>query len=89
MKAFMDEDFLLQTETARRLYHGCAAALPIYDYHCHLNPREIAEDRVFSDMAELWLGGDHYKWRLLRANGVPEEEITGNAPGFVKFLRFE
>ena len=88
MKAFLDEDFLLQTETARRLYHGCAAALPIYDYHCHLNPREIAEDRVFSDMAELWLGGDHYKWRLLRANGVPEEEITGNAPGFVKFLRF-
>ena len=75
MRAFLDDDFLLHSDTARELYHDCAARLPIIDYHCHINPREIAENHVFSDMAEVWLGGDHYKWRLMRANGVPEDEI--------------
>lgn len=88
MRAFLDEDFLLHSDTARELYHDCAARLPIIDYHCHINPQEIAENHVFSDMAEVWLGGDHYKWRLMRANGVPEDEITGSAPGEVKFRRF-
>ena len=88
MQAFLDDNFLLHSDTARELYHDCAARLPILDYHCHIDPRAIAEDHVFADMAEVWLGGDHYKWRLMRANGVPEEEITGSAPGEVKFQRF-
>lgn len=88
MKAFLEEDFLLHSDTARELYHGYAKQQPIIDYHCHINPQEIVEDRTFSDMAEVWLGGDHYKWRLMRANGVPEEKITGSAPGEVKFRRF-
>lgn len=88
MKPFMDEDFILKTETAKRLYHGYAEPLPIIDYHCHINPQEIAEDRVFDNIAQVWLGGDHYKWRIIRANGVPEEEITGNASDRVKFQRF-
>ena len=77
MKPFMDADFLLQTETARTLYHQYAAKLPILDYHCHLDPKAIAEDKRFADVTELWLGGDHYKWRLMRAAGTPEREITG------------
>ncbi|MDR0399625.1 MAG: glucuronate isomerase [Treponema sp.] len=89
MKAFMDKDFLLKTGTARRLYHEAAAGEPIFDYHCHLNPREIAEDRRFPDLAYLWLGenraGDHYKWRVLRANGVDEKLITGDAEPWDKF----
>lgn len=64
MKPFMDEDFILKTETAKRLYHGYAEPLPIIDYHCHINPQEIAEDRVFDNIAQVWLGGDHYKWRI-------------------------
>jgi glucuronate isomerase len=83
---FMDRDFLLSTETARELYHGAAADEPIFDYHCHLNPREIAEDRRFSNLAELWLGGDHYKWRAMRADGVEERLITGDAAPYDKFL---
>ncbi|MDR1307730.1 MAG: glucuronate isomerase, partial [Treponema sp.] len=83
MKAFMDKDFLLNSATARRLYHEAAAEEPIFDYHCHLNPREIAEDRRFPDLAYMWLGenhyGDHYKWRMLRANGINENLITGDA----------
>jgi glucuronate isomerase len=90
MKAFMDKDFLLKTGTARRLYHEAAAEEPIFDYHCHLKPREIAEDRRFPDLAYLWLGenryGDHYKWRLMRANGVDEKLITGDAEPWDKFL---
>jgi glucuronate isomerase len=90
MKAFMDGDFLLKTGAARRLYHEAAAGEPIFDYHCHLNPREIAEDRRFPDLAYLWLGqnryGDHYKWRLMRANGVDEKLITGDAEPWDKFL---
>lgn len=77
MKTFMDENFLLQTETAQRLYHEHAAPQPIIDYHCHLAPQMIAEDHRFSGITELWLGGDHYKWRAMRSNGVPERFCTG------------
>ncbi|MBR4306869.1 MAG: glucuronate isomerase, partial [Bacteroidaceae bacterium] len=75
MKTFMDENFLLQSPTAQALYHNHAAHLPIIDYHCHLNPKEVAEDHRFSGITELWLGGDHYKWRALRSNGVEEKYI--------------
>ena len=85
MSSFMDKEFLLSTKTARRLYHDVAAHQPIFDYHCHLNPREIAEDKRFSNLAELWLGGDHYKWRAMRANGVDEKYITGTATPWEKF----
>jgi glucuronate isomerase len=78
MRKFMDEDFLLPTKAARRLYHGYAEGLPIIDYHNHLPPADIAEDKRFSSIAQAWLGGDHYKWRAMRANGVPEEDITGH-----------
>ena len=78
MKKFMDEDFLLQTETARVLYHEHAAPMPIYDYHCHINPREIAENREFRNIAQAWLGSDTYKWRLLRSNAVSEGCVTGS-----------
>ncbi|MDR3304086.1 MAG: glucuronate isomerase, partial [Treponema sp.] len=86
MKNFIDSDFLLTTATAQRLYHEAAAQEPIFDYHCHLNPKEIAENRRFPDLAAVWLGGDHYKWRVLRANGVDERLITGNAEPYEKFL---
>ncbi len=88
MKAFMDQDFLLQTETAKELYHQHAKSLPIIDYHCHLNPKEVAEDHRFSSITELWLGGDHYKWRALRSNGVEEKFITGNASDWEKFQKW-
>jgi len=81
MQNFMDKDFLLANKTARKLYHEAAAGEPIFDYHCHLVPKEIAENRRFSDLTQVWLGegtsGDHYKWRALRANGVDESLITG------------
>ena len=77
MKDFMDKDFLLETATARDLYHNHAAKLPIIDYHCHLDPAMIADDYRFGSITELWLGGDHYKWRALRTNGVDERFITG------------
>lgn len=79
MKNFMTEDFLLTTETAKRLYHEYAAEQPIYDYHCHLSPQEIAENRRFSDLGEIWLEGDHYKWRAMRAAGIEERLVTGDA----------
>ena len=88
MKKFMDADFILQTETARTLYHEHAAIMPIYDYHCHLSPQEIAEDRQYDNLGEIWLGGDHYKWRAMRTNGIPEEFITGNASWRDKFQRW-
>ena len=89
MKAFMDENFLLQTETAKKLYHEHAAKMPIIDYHCHISPREIAEDHRFRDITEAWLGGDHYKWRMLRANGVEEKYITGEkSTAREKFQKF-
>lgn len=89
MKAFMDENFLLESETARKLYHEYAAKMPIIDYHCHVNPAEIAGDRRFENITQIWLGGDHYKWRLIRANGTPESLITGNeSSDYEKFMAF-
>lgn len=88
MTPFMDQDFLLTTETARRLYHDHAAKMPIIDYHCHLNPREVAENHRFRSITELWLGGDHYKWRAMRANGVDEYYITGGASDWEKFEKW-
>ena len=86
MKKFMDGDFLLNSETAKRLYHSYAAKLPIIDYHCHLSPKEIYEDKKFKNITELWLGGDHYKWRLMRSFGIDERFITGDAPDKEKFF---
>jgi len=77
MKAFMDENFLLQTETAQKLYHEHAAKMPIIDYHCHLIPKMVADDHRFKSITEIWLGGDHYKWRAMRSNGVDERFCTG------------
>lgn len=89
MKPFMDEDFLLQTETAKKLYHEYAAKMPIIDYHCHISPQEIAEDHRFKDITEVWLGGDHYKWRMIRTNGVDEKYITGDkSTAREKFQKF-
>jgi glucuronate isomerase len=82
---FIHEDFLLSTRTARRLYHQYAEAEPILDYHCHLSPRDIAENRRFNDLFEIWLEGDHYKWRAMRSNGVNERFCTGDADPFAKF----
>src|SRR6266576_1731535 len=82
---FIHDDFLLQTRTARRLYHQFAESEPIFDYHCHLSPRDIAENRQFKNLFEIWLEGDHYKWRAMRANGVPERFCTGDAAPFEKF----
>ena len=84
----MHPDFLLDTETARTLYHGWAEKAPIIDYHCHIDPKEIFEDRRFDNVAQIWLGGDHYKWRLMRSNGVEERYITGDAPDREKFQKF-
>ena len=86
--AFMDKDFLLKSDYAKKLYHGYAEKLPIIDYHCHINPREIYEDRHFENITQLWLGGDHYKWRLLRANGVEEKFVTGDGSDYEKFIEF-
>ncbi len=85
---FIHEDFLLETPQARRLYHAHAEALPLIDYHCHLSPREIAEDLRWPDMATLWLGGDHYKWRAMRTAGVEERFITGDASPWEKFEKY-
>ena len=82
MKKFMDKDFLLETETAKVLYHDHAAKMPICDFHNHLNVQEIYEDKVFNDIGEIWLGGDHYKWRALRTNGIKEEYVTGKEVSF-------
>ncbi len=89
MPAFLHDDFLLTTETARRLYHGVAKHQPIYDYHCHLPPDQIAADRQFANLTQIWLAGDHYKWRALRAAGVNEELITGGTTSdYDKFLAY-
>jgi glucuronate isomerase len=101
MKEYMGKDFLLQSETAKHLFHDYAENLPIIDYHCHIPPREIYENRRFENIAQVWLGGhqknadgsdyyfgDHYKWRLMRANGVPEEYITGDKPDRERFQKF-
>lgn len=88
MKPFMGEDFLLSSETAKKLYHSFAKPMPIVDYHCHISPAEIAENRRFDNIAQAWLGGDHYKWRLMRSNGADERYITGNASDREKFQAF-
>ena len=88
MKAFMDKDFLLETETAKKLYHDYAEKTPILDYHCHINPREIAEDRRFDNIAQVWLGADHYKWRFMRSCGVEEKYVTGDASDYEKFVKW-
>mgnify|MGYP003289897820 FL=1 len=97
MKEFMSKDFILDTPTAQHLYHDYASKMPLADYHCHLNPQEIYEDRRFNNLAEVWLGGqnpdgsfagDHYKWRVMRSNGVTEEFVTGMVDPFEKFMKF-
>ena len=96
MKPFNDNNFILETETAQHLYHTYAAKLPLCDYHCHLNPREIYEDRRFNNIVEVWLGGqqpdgsyagDHYKWRMMRSHGIEEAYISGNKPPYERFLK--
>ena len=81
----MDKDFLLETETAKKLYHDYAEKTPVLDYHCHINPKEIAEDRQFENITQVWLGGDHYKWRFMRSCGIDEKYITGDASDYEKF----
>ncbi len=88
MKQFMDQDFLLSTETAKTLFHEHAGKMPIIDYHCHINPEEIAKDRKFDNITQVWLGGDHYKWRQMRSNGVDERYITGDASDREKFQKW-
>lgn len=97
MRPFMDRDFLLETETAKHLFHDYAESLPLVDYHCHIPPREIYEDRRFEDLCQVWLGGqnpdgtyfgDHYKWRLMRSNGVSEDFVTGAKPGKERLAKF-
>ena len=88
MKNFMDADFLLETETAKTLYHEFAEKTPVLDYHCHINPKEIAEDRKFENITQIWLGGDHYKWRFMRSCGVDEKYITGDASDKEKFFKW-
>jgi len=88
MKKFLDAQFLLHNETARQLYHDYAAGLPIIDYHCHLPPKEIAENHQFENLTDIWLRGDHYKWRAMRAQGIPEEFITGKKNDRQKFLKW-
>lgn len=86
--SLLTKDFLLQTETSRRLYHDKAKSMPIIDYHCHLPPKDIAENRCFDNLTKIWLDGDHYKWRAMRALGVDEEFITGEAPDEEKFKKW-
>jgi len=88
MKSFMNENFLLSNETAVKLYHDYAKEMPIMDYHCHLNPKEIYDNKQFKNITEVWLYGDHYKWRAMRSNGVDEKFITGDGSDYDKFLAF-
>ena len=86
--SFINDDFMLKNETAKKLYHSYAKNLPIIDYHCHIPPQKIAENYKFKNAYDLFLGGDHYKWRLMRSNGIDEEYITGNADDFEKWKLF-
>ncbi len=88
MVKFLSDDFLLSNDTAKKLYHSYAEEKPILDYHCHIDPKDIYEDKRFENITQLWLGGDHYKWRIMRSNGVDERYITGDAPDKEKFLKF-
>ena len=88
MKRFMDRNFLLENETSKKLYHNYAEAMPIIDYHCHINPEEIAADKRFENITQVWLYGDHYKWRAMRSCGVPERYITGDSSDYEKFEKW-
>ena len=88
MEPFINKDFMLRSDAARELYHQSAEGMPIIDYHCHLSPQMIAENYKFADITEIWLGGDHYKWRAMRGNGVPEEYITGKRSSWEKFEKW-
>ena len=88
MREFMCDDFLLMTDTAKTLYHNYAKNMPIYDFHCHLSPKEIYENKKYKNITEVWLGGDHYKWRAMRSNGVDEKYITGDADDKEKFMKW-
>lgn len=88
MKAFMDRDFLLKSETAKHLFHDYAEDLPIYDYHCHISPKEIYENIHYDNITQVWLYGDHYKWRIMRAVGIDEKYITGDGSDYEKFLSY-
>jgi glucuronate isomerase len=88
MKPFLDDNFLLQSDVAEYLYHEHASKMPIIDYHCHLNPQEIADDKVFDNITQIWLYGDHYKWRAMRTNGIAEKYCTGEASDFEKFEKW-
>ena len=85
MQKFMDEDFLLKTDTAKHLFHTYAEKLPIYDYHCHISPKEIWENKSYENITQVWLYGDHYKWRIMRAVGIDEKYITGDSTDYEKF----
>ena len=85
MKQFNDDHFLLKTDSAAKLYHDYAAKMPILDFHCHLSPKDIAEDRQFTSITQAWLEGDHYKWRAMRTNGVDESYCTGDKTDWEKF----
>ncbi len=88
MKPFLNENFLLQSATAEKLYHDYARDLPIVDYHCHLSPKEIAQNQSFKNLTQIWLYGDHYKWRAMRANGIDEQFCTGDASDYDKFMAY-
>ena len=88
MNTFLKDDYLLSNDIAKRLYQETAKLTPIVDYHCHINPEEIAKDRQYDNITQVWLGGDHYKWRLMRACGIPEDYITGNASDHDKFIKW-
>ena len=88
MKAFLDDNFLLNTKTAEQLYHSYSKHLPIIDYHNHLIPEQIANNVKFDNISQVWLHGDHYKWRAMRANGVNERYITGDASDEEKFIKW-
>jgi len=88
MEKFMDQDFLLHTDTAKELYHNHASKMPIFDYHCHINPKQIADDVRFENITQIWLYGDHYKWRAMRTNGVDEKYCTGKASDWEKFEKW-
>ena len=88
MKKFLSKNFLLSNDVAKKLYHDYAKQMPIIDYHCHISPKEIAENKQYNNITEIWLGGDHYKWRAIRSNGVPEELITGDCDPYEKFKAF-
>jgi len=88
MKSFMDKNFLLHTTTAQELYHQHAAKMPIFDYHCHIPPNEIADDKKYDNITQIWLYGDHYKWRAMRTNGIDERFITGDASDWEKFEKW-